>query len=102
MAILGNRGSFITKETKKETYTIPVVVQKSEEGISFKKSLILSTVLHPTVIGLAWLCVFVLALMGITFSMFEMPKQKMDDIEFVLVDNLPEQILSAVHPHSVR
>ncbi len=93
MAILGNRGSFVTtKETKKETYTIPVVVQKSEEGISFKKSLILSTVLHPTVICLAWLCVFVLALMGITFSMFEMPKQKMDDIEFVLVDNLPEQM----------
>src|SRR5574344_614577 len=86
MAILGNKNIFEEDIDERENYTLPAVSRESKEGISFKKSLVISTILHPTVAGLIWLIVFVLALMGITFSMFEKPKPKMNDIEFVLVD----------------
>lgn len=86
MAILGNRNNLIDDEIEeKQGYTIPAVIRESEE-ISLKKSVFLSTILHPTLVGLIWLIVVVLALMGITFSIFERPKPKMNDIEFVLVD----------------
>lgn len=93
MAILGNKNSLIDEESDKykSGYTIPVVVQKDEEGLSLKKSILLSTILHPTIVGVIWLLVFILALMGITFSIFDRPKPKMNDIEFVLVDNAKEQ-----------
>ncbi len=66
-------------------YTTPAVL-KNDEEISLKKSIIISSILHPTVIGIAWLIVFILALLGITFTIFDKPKPKMNDIEFVLVD----------------
>ena len=66
-------------------YTTPAVL-KDDEEISLKKSIMISAILHPTAAGLAWLIVFILALMGITFTIFEKPKPKMNDIEFVLVD----------------
>lgn len=92
MAILGNRNNLIDKDIdEKENYTIPAVIKKDERELSLKKSIILSTLLHPTVAGLVWLIIFILALMGITFSLFDRPKPKMNDIEFVLVDNLKEQ-----------
>lgn len=92
MAILGNKNSFIEDDIeKKDDYTIPAMVRKDEEGISLKKSIILSAILHPTVVGLIWLIIFGLALMGITLSVFDRPKPKMNDIEFVLVDNAKEQ-----------
>ncbi|HNW25647.1 MAG TPA: TonB family protein [Candidatus Gastranaerophilaceae bacterium] len=88
MAILGNINSLIDDDDikEKESYTIPSVLKHSQEGISFKKSLVLSTVLHPAVVGLVWLIILILTLMGITLSIFEKPKPKMNDIEFVLVD----------------
>lgn len=88
MAILGNINSLIDDDDveEKESYTIPSVIKNSEEGISFKKSLVLSTILHPAVVGIIWLLIFILALMGITLSIFEKPKAKMNDIEFVLVE----------------
>lgn len=67
------------------SYVAPAVL-KNDEEISLKKSILISTILHPTVVGTAWLIVFILALMGITFSIFEKPKPKVQDIEFVLVD----------------
>lgn len=92
MAILGNRNNLIDKDIEeKEEYTIPAMMKKDDDGMSLKKSIILSTLLHPTVAGIVWLLVFVLALMGITFSIFDRPKPKMNDIEFVLVDNVKEQ-----------
>lgn len=92
MAILGNRNNLIEDDAQpKETYTIPAVIRKDEKEISLKKSIFISTVLHPTIVGGIWLFVFILALMGITFSIFDKPKPKVNDIEFVLVDNLKEQ-----------
>ena len=92
MAILGNRNSLIEDDIQEtEEYTIPAVIRKDEKEISLKKSIFLSAVLHPTIVGAAWLLIFILALMGITFSIFDKPKPKMDDIQFVLVDNAKEQ-----------
>lgn len=92
MAILGNRKNLIEDEAEEKiNYTIPAVIRKDEKEISLRKSIFLSTILHPTVVGAIWLIIFALALMGISFSIFERPKPKMNDIEFVLVDNLKEQ-----------
>ena len=92
MTILGNKNSLIDDDTEQdEKFTIPAVIREDEKEMSLKKSIFLSAVLHPAVIGAAWLIVFILALMGITFSVFERPKPKMNDIEFVLVDNAKEQ-----------
>ncbi len=92
MAILGNKGSLIDNDIEeKENYIIPSVVRNEDNNMSLKKSIILSSILHPTVAGLVWLIIFILTLMGITLSIFERPKPKMNDIEFVLVDNLKEQ-----------
>lgn len=92
MAILGNKNNLIDKDLEeKEEYTIPAMIKKDEDGLSLKKSIILSTILHPAVVGAIWLIVFCLALLGITFSIFDKPKPKMNDIEFVLVDNAKSQ-----------
>lgn len=92
MAILGNRNNLIDEEEQKNEYTIPAMVRKNDEKeMSLKKSIFLSAVLHPAVVGAIWLLIFILALMGITLSIFERPKPKMNDIEFVLVDNAKDQ-----------
>ncbi|MFA7659052.1 MAG: TonB family protein [Candidatus Gastranaerophilaceae bacterium] len=93
MTILGNKNSLIEDDAEqKDEYTVPAVIRHDEKEMSLKKSILLSTVLHPTVIGAIWLVIFILALMGITLSIFERPKPKMNDIEFVLVDNAREQM----------
>lgn len=95
MAILGNKNKFIEDDLEeKSTYTIPAMIRNSndEKEMSLKKSIILSSILHPTLAGAIWLIIFILALMGITFSIFDRPKPKMNDIEFVLVDNAREQM----------
>lgn len=92
MAILGNKNSLIEDEIlETEDYTVPAVIRHDEKEISLKKSIILSAILHPTAVGLVALVLFVLMLMGITISLFNPPKPKMNDIEFVLVDNAKEQ-----------
>ena len=92
MAILGNRNSLIEDEIPEtEDYTVPAVIRRDEKEISLKKSIILSVILHPTAVGVVALVLFILMLMGISLSIFDKPKPKMNDIEFVLVDNAKEQ-----------
>lgn len=93
MAILGNRNSLIEDDfpATDNIYTVPAVIRHDEKEMSLTKSIILSTILHPTVVGLVALIIFILTLMGITLSIFDKPKPKVNDIEFVLVDNLKEQ-----------
>jgi TonB family protein len=89
MSILGNKHNLLLEdeiEEVQEEYELPAVVRKSQEDMPLKKSLIISTLLHPTVVGLIAMILFVLALLGITLSIFERPQPKMNDIEFVLVD----------------
>ena len=69
-------------------YKMPAVTRETNDGsISLKKGIIISSILHPTSVGLLWLVLTILALFGITFSLFEKPKPKVNDIEFVLVDH---------------
>lgn len=91
MAILGNKNLIDEDLGDKSNYTIPATVRKKEEGISLKKSIFLSAILHPTVAGGVWLILFILTLLGIVLPIFERPKPKMNDIEFVLVDNSRDQ-----------
>lgn len=94
MAILGNKYNLIDDDDfkTKEEYTIPAVIRQDEKELTLKKSIALSTILHPTVVGVIWILLIALALMGITFSIFDKPKPKTKDIEFVLVDNAKEQM----------
>lgn len=91
MAILGNKYNLIDDLPETEEYIVPAVIRQDKKDFSLKKSIILSSILHPTIVGGIWLIIFILALLGITFSIFEKPKPKMNDIEFVLVDNAKEQ-----------
>lgn len=86
MSLLGKyTDNFIEDEEQNTGYTAPAVL-KDDEDLSLKKSIIISAILHPTVAGVIWLFIFILALMGITFTLFEKPKPKLNDIEFVLVE----------------
>ena len=90
MSILGKYSDNYLEEEpiKKSTtssYTPPAVLRKDEDD-SLKKSLVISTILHPTVVGAAWLIFLILAALGIHLAIFERPKPKMNDIEFVLVE----------------
>lgn len=92
MAILGNKNSLIEDEIlETEEFTVPAVFKQDEKEMSLKKSIFLSAILHPTAVGVVALILFVLMLMGITLSIFDKPKPKVNDIEFVLVDNAKEQ-----------
>ena len=90
MSILGNKNNLIEDE-KTEGYTLPVMVQREEEGVPLKKALLLSTILHPTAVGIAWLISFILLVTGLSLVLFPPPEPKVNDIEFVLVDGLKEQ-----------
>ncbi len=88
MAIISNK-NFIEEDEQKdiEEYTLPSIVTSKPEVIPIKKSLAISTALHPAVVLLAWLITVALALMGINLTLFKKPQAQLKkDIEFVLVD----------------
>ena len=66
-------------------FTLPTTAKKSKED-NLKRDIVISTILHPTVVGLIYLISFILLLLGIKLSIFDRPKPKMKDIEFVLVE----------------
>ena len=72
---------------EKGGYVTPAVLRDDEDYVTLKKSIIISSILHPSVLGAAWLTFIILALLGIHIGLFDRPKPKMNDIEFVLVDN---------------
>lgn len=70
-----------------DSFKMPAVTRNDDEGsISLKQGVIISAILHPAVLGSIWLILFICALLGINLSLFDKPKPKMNDIEFVLVD----------------
>lgn len=88
MSILGKYSdNLIEEEDSNEIsgFTTPVVIREKEED-SLKKSLIISTLLHPAVIGAVCLISLILTLLGINLLTMPKPEPKMKDIEFVLVD----------------
>ena len=86
MSLLGKyTDNLIEEEEQNAGYTTPAVL-KDDEDLSLKKSILISAILHPTALGVWGLVVLILAMMGITLTIFEKPKPKTNDIEFVLVD----------------
>ena len=67
-------------------YRMPAVTREDTKSISLKKGIAISSVLHPVVFGIWLLIAAILAFFGIQFHLFEKPKPKVQDIEFVLVD----------------
>lgn len=88
MSILGKYTDNLIEEEPNDnkSYTTPAVLREDKDELTLKKSIIISTILHPSVLGAAWLAFLILAFFGINFALFERPKPKMNDIEFVLVD----------------
>ena len=85
MSILGKYSITEEDNTEKSTYTTPAVLRDDEE-ISLKKSIIISTLLHPTAVGVGYAIMWILLLLGISVPLFNKPEPKVQDIEFVLVD----------------
>lgn len=76
-----------TQERKKYyDYRMPAVTREDTESISLKKGIAISSILHPVVFGICLLITAILAYFGIHFHLFDKPKPKVQDIEFVLVD----------------
>ncbi len=86
MSLIGKYTENIIEEEEKNTsYTAPVVL-KNDEDLTLKKAVAASTAIHITLPALIGLISLILTLLGITFTLFDKPKPKMNDIEFVLVD----------------
>ena len=70
----------------KAEYRMPAVTRADKNSISLKKGITISIILHPVCLFILWLILTILALFGIHLTLFEKPKPKVNDIEFVLVD----------------
>lgn len=75
-----------TKENELNSSYTPPAVLKNKEDLSLEKSMAISTGLHITIPALIALIGLILTLLGISITLFDKPKPKMNDIEFVLVD----------------
>ena len=69
-----------------EEFELPATLRNSDEGISLGKAFVISLILHPLVLGIIALVLYILALLGVNLSMLQKPNVPMKDIEFVLVD----------------
>ena len=88
MSILGR---YTDLNNRRETqthseYRMPAVTRPDKDSISLKKACVIAFLIHPAVVVIMWLIITILALMGIHLSLFDKPKPKINDIEFVLVD----------------
>ena len=88
MSLISKKSFILDDEDENlKEYNLPTIVTSKPEVIPFRKSLAISTALHPAVVLLIWLITIALALMGINLSLFKKPDvQLKKDIEFVLVD----------------
>ena len=61
------------EELKDTKYTYGIYKKEDKNDLSLPKCFIFSALQHPVVVGIIWLSIFILALLGITFSIFEKP-----------------------------
>ena len=76
-----------TENSTDNNYKTPAVLRDDEGSLTLKKSIIISSVIHPSALGVMWLTFLILTFFGINLALFDRPKPKMNDIEFVLVDH---------------
>ena len=88
MSILGRYTDLNNRrETQKNSeYRMPAVTRPDKSAIPLKKACIIAFLLHPVAVLVTWLVITILAIFGIHLSLFDKPKPKINDIEFVLVD----------------
>ena len=92
MSILGkytensNNTTEYQKPSKNLDYRMPAVTREDTDSISLKKGITISAIIHPVTIFIFWVVLAILAIFGIHLALFEKPKPKVNDIEFVLVD----------------
>lgn len=86
MSLLGKYRDDTIENEQKPQYTTLSSVLKNDEELTMKKAIAASTALHISLPALIGLISLILALLGISFTLFDRPKPKMNDIEFVLVD----------------
>ena len=84
MSILGKYTE--TEDEQDLNYHIPAVFKHNPKEMSLKKSVVISTALHPLAVFLVWFIILVASFLGISFTIFKKPEAKPKDIEFVLVD----------------
>lgn len=87
MTLLGKISQISEEEQSQFGYTLPSVCKEDDEKFSLKKSIVISTLLHPLTIAVISLVLFILTLLGIKFDMLSRPETPKRDIEFVLVNN---------------
>ena len=85
MTLIGKNNGVQKKQIYKE-FELPATIRHTDEGISLGKAFVISMLLHPIVLGIIALILFILALLGINLTMLQKPNVPMKDIEFVLVD----------------
>lgn len=87
MTLLGDINIYEENEEFKDTkYTYGIYKKEDENDIPLPKCFLFSAILHPITVGLIWLSIIILAILGVSFSIFDKPQQKPKDIEFVLVN----------------
>lgn len=87
MSILNEEDNLIDEGLKdNEVFHVPAVCFDDENEMSLQKSMLISLILHPVVVGTIWLLTFVLMLLGLINPLAKRPDLKMKDIEFVLVE----------------
>lgn len=88
MSIIGKYTADTTEDDdnkENQGFTLPVVIRKKQED-SLKRDITISAILHPAVLGAIYLISVILLFFGISLSIFDRPKPKIKDIEFVLVE----------------
>ena len=92
MTLLGDTHIYEEPELQNQYSVPPIYREKNTDELPLGTCVFISALLHPTVAGLAWLSLFILALFGVTFAVFDKPQQPPKDIEFVLVNKEAEPI----------
>ncbi len=90
MSLLGKykeRKNPYSGETRdKSEYRMPAVTRIDLQSITLRKGITVAFIIHMVLIPIIWAILTILAFFGITFTLFDKPKQKVNDIEFVLVE----------------
>lgn len=87
MSILGNFKNYVDDDDRPQGgFKVPEVAKKAKEDLPIEKCMVLSTILHPTVVAVILVICFIAMLLGVKFSVFDRANTKPKDIEFVLVD----------------
>ena len=91
MTLLGNINEY-EEEIQEPKYNYGIYKKDDQDDLHIGKCLLISSALHPLVVGLVWISIFILGFLGITLTIFDKPKLKPKDIEFVLVNKEADPI----------